>query len=68
MSLTGHELDNRGENESIALLEPEELKDEDEEADATQDGGQDHGGLDGLQIRWGERREQVLQTHTQHLE
>ncbi len=35
VSLTGQQLDNSGENESLSLLEPEELKDEDEEADAT---------------------------------
>lgn len=46
----GQELDDCGENESLALFEPEELEDEDEEADAAENGGQDHGGLDGLQI------------------
>lgn len=46
---SGQELDNCSENKSLALLEPEELQDEDKEADAAEDGGQDHGGLDGLQ-------------------
>lgn len=48
---SGQELNNGSENKSLALLEPEELQDEDKEADAAQNGGQDHGGLDGLQIR-----------------
>lgn len=47
---SGQQLDNGSENKSLALLEPEKLEDEDKEADAAQDGGQDHGGLDGLQI------------------
>lgn len=46
----GQELDNGSENKSLALLEPEELEDENKEADAAENGGQDHGGLDGLQI------------------
>lgn len=32
--LTGQQLDDSSENESVSLLEPEELEDEDEEADA----------------------------------
>lgn len=43
-------LDNGCENESLSLFDPEELKDEDEEADATQYSGKDHGSLDCLQI------------------
>lgn len=33
-ALTGQQLDDGGENESLPLLELEELKDEDKEADA----------------------------------
>lgn len=43
-------MDDCGENEPLSLFDLEELKDEDEEADAAQDGGQDHGGLDCLQV------------------
>lgn len=50
MSLTGQQLNNGGEDESLSLLELEELKNEDEEADTAQNGGQDHGGLDRLQV------------------
>lgn len=46
----GNELNNSSENESLSLVEPEELKDEDKEADATQDGGEDHSCLDSLKI------------------
>lgn len=51
-ALTGQQLDDGSEDESLPLLELEQLKDEDKEADAAQDGGQDHGGLDGLQVHW----------------
>lgn len=34
VSLTGQELDNGSEDKSLALLEPEELENEDKEADA----------------------------------
>lgn len=44
------QLDYCSENEPLSLLEPEELQDEDEEADAAEDGGQDHRGLDRLQV------------------
>lgn len=50
MSLTGQELNDGGEKESLSLLELKQLEDEDKEADAAQNGGQDHGGLDGLQV------------------
>lgn len=46
----GQQLDDGGEDESLSLLEPEQLQDEDEEAYATEDGRQDHGGLDRLQV------------------
>lgn len=49
-SLTGQELNDGGEKESLSLLELKQLEDEDKEADAAQNGGQDHGGLDGLQV------------------
>lgn len=46
----GKELDDSSENETLSLVELEELKDEDKEADATQNGGEDHSCLDSLQI------------------
>ena len=52
--LTREQLDDGGEDESLALLQTEELQDEDEEAHTAQDGRQDHGSLDSLEVGcWG---------------
>lgn len=48
--LTGQQLDHSCENESLSLFDAEKLQDEDEEADAAQNGGQDDGSLNCLQI------------------
>ncbi len=50
--LTRQELDDGREDKSLALLQAEELKDEDKETHTTQDSGQCHGGLDNLKIDW----------------
>ena len=51
--LTGQQLNDGCEDKALALPQPEELQDEDEEGHAAQDGGQDHGGLHRLQVGWG---------------
>ncbi len=50
--LTRQELDDGREDKSLALLQTEELKDEDKETHTAQDSGQYHGGLDSLKIGW----------------
>lgn len=50
---TSQQLDNCRKNEPLALLNPEELKDEGEEADAAQNSGQDHSSLHHLQVSCG---------------
>lgn len=56
MLLTGKYLDDSRKDESLSLLESKQLKDEDKEADATQNCSQDHGSLDHLQVGWEEKR------------